>query len=190
MSDYLKSFAKLEDHQQNNFDDGGGGYDFTTRRLKMDLDRKFSNLSNLAASKGYEIPLHVLNELAESAYKKTELLASRLANVIFKNEISTAIDSKKVVTLKDALELGESYAHGLPAYWVNEKIKSFKKKKWEVRDLLESSVGSWEPSFDTELWSMAGNLNLFIQNVQQVDAEGKADIPAQMVQVLEWKPNY
>lgn len=70
------------------------------------------------------------------------------------------------------------------------KIKSFKKKKWEVRDLLESSVGSWEPSFDTELWSMAGNLNLFIQNVQQVDAEGKADIPAQMVQVLEWKPNY
>jgi hypothetical protein len=70
------------------------------------------------------------------------------------------------------------------------KIKSFKKKKWEVRDLLESSVGSWEPSFDTELWSMTGNLNLFIQNVQQVDAEGKADIPAQMVQVLEWKPNY
>ncbi len=70
------------------------------------------------------------------------------------------------------------------------KIKSFKKKKWEVRDLLESSVGSWEPSFDTELWRMAGNLNLFIQNVQQVDAEGKADIPAQMVQVLEWKPNY
>ncbi|UUA75114.1 SNF2-related protein [Cellvibrio sp. QJXJ] len=128
LSDYLKSFAKLEDHQQNNFDDGGGGYDFTTRRLKMDLDRKFINLSNLAASNGYEIPLHVLNELAESAYKKTELLASRLANVIFKNEISTAIDSKKVVTLKDALELGESYAHGLPAYWVNEKIKSFKNR--------------------------------------------------------------
>jgi len=70
------------------------------------------------------------------------------------------------------------------------EIKNFKKSKWEVKDLLNSSVGSWEPSFDTELWNTTGNLNLFIQNVQQVDAEGKADIPAQIVQVLEWKPSF
>lgn len=70
------------------------------------------------------------------------------------------------------------------------KIKNFKKNKWSVQDLTDTSVGSWEPSFDTELWSKKGKLNLFIQSVQQVDGEGKADIPAQMVQVLEWKPDF
>ncbi len=70
------------------------------------------------------------------------------------------------------------------------KIKNFKRNKWEVKDLLNSSVGSWEPSFDTELWKIKESLNLFIQNVQQLDSEGKANIPAQMIQVLEWKPKY
>lgn len=69
------------------------------------------------------------------------------------------------------------------------KIRNFKKNKWSVHDLSDASVGSWEPSYDTELWSKKGVLNLFIQNVQQVDGEGKADIPAKMVQVLEWSPN-
>lgn len=70
------------------------------------------------------------------------------------------------------------------------KIRNFKKSKWTVMDLTNMSVDSWEPSFDTELWSKKGELNLFIQKVQQVDAEGRADIPAQMVQVLEWRPNF
>ncbi|MBC8054585.1 MAG: BNR-4 repeat-containing protein [Sphingobacteriaceae bacterium] len=69
-------------------------------------------------------------------------------------------------------------------------IKNFKKNKWSVSDLTNTSAGSWEPSFDTELWSRKRTLNLFLQNVQQVDAEGKANIPPQMVQVLEWKPNF
>jgi hypothetical protein len=66
-------------------------------------------------------------------------------------------------------------------------IKNLKSQKWNVKDLTETSVGSWEPSFDTELWKNKGYLNLFIQNVDQVDAEGKSTIPPQMVQVLEWK---
>jgi hypothetical protein len=70
------------------------------------------------------------------------------------------------------------------------KIKNFDKKRWSVFDLTSASVGSWEPSFDTELWSKRKILNLFIQDVQQIDAEGKADIPAQMVRVLEWKPDF
>jgi len=70
------------------------------------------------------------------------------------------------------------------------ELKNLKKSKWKVFDLTQSEVGSWEPTFDTELWKDTGKLNLFIQNVKQVDGEGKANIPAQMVQVLEWKPNF
>ena len=70
------------------------------------------------------------------------------------------------------------------------KIKNLEKKKWKVKDLTTASVGSWEPTFDTELWKEKGILNLFLQHVQQVDSEGKANIPPQMVQLLEWKPNF
>ncbi|TDH21343.1 neuraminidase [Segetibacter sp. 3557_3] len=60
--------------------------------------------------------------------------------------------------------------------------------KWQIKDLSTQSVGSWEPSYDTELWKNKGVLNLFVQNVQQVDAEGVAATTPQPVQVLEWKP--
>ncbi|MBD0288522.1 MAG: neuraminidase, partial [Flavisolibacter sp.] len=56
------------------------------------------------------------------------------------------------------------------------------------KDLTPTTVGSWEPTYDTELWKEKGMLHLFVQNVEQVDAEGKADIPPQMVEVLEWAP--
>ncbi|MEJ7767206.1 MAG: BNR repeat-containing protein [Chitinophagaceae bacterium] len=59
---------------------------------------------------------------------------------------------------------------------------------WRIKDLTQTGVGSWEPSYDTELWKEKGMLNLFIEEVEQVDAEGKADVPPTMVQVLEWKP--
>ncbi len=70
------------------------------------------------------------------------------------------------------------------------KISNFKKCRWRVSDLTTGSVGSWEPTFDTELWKDKNTLNLFLQNVQQVDGEGKADVPPQMVQVLEWDPDF
>ena len=59
---------------------------------------------------------------------------------------------------------------------------------WQVRDLTAYPVGAWEPSFDTELWRQDGTLSLFVQNVQQVDGEGQANVVPQPVQVLDWKP--
>ena len=66
--------------------------------------------------------------------------------------------------------------------------RNIRKNKWQVNDLTEKSVGSWEPSYDTELWHDYGLLHLFVQYVEQVDAEGKAELPAQMIEVLEWNP--
>ena len=68
---------------------------------------------------------------------------------------------------------------------MNENIKG---KDWIIRDLTETEVGDWEPSYDTELWKKRSILNLFIQKVTQVDGEGKASVGASAVQVLEWKP--
>jgi hypothetical protein len=66
--------------------------------------------------------------------------------------------------------------------------KNLANKDWKVIDLSSSSVGSWEPTYDTELWKEKHWLHLFLQNVEQVDAEGKANMPPQVVQVLEWNP--
>ena len=65
---------------------------------------------------------------------------------------------------------------------------NMKKGKWQISDLTQQSLGSWEPTYDTELWKEQGLLHLFIQNVVQADAEGNSATPAQPVQVLEWDP--
>jgi hypothetical protein len=57
---------------------------------------------------------------------------------------------------------------------------------WQLKDLTSETLGSWEPSYDTELWKNKGILNLYIQKVVQLDAEGKADIKPSPVQVLEY----
>lgn len=69
-------------------------------------------------------------------------------------------------------------------------INKIKKRNWEILDLTQYSVGSWEPSFDTELWKEKSILNLFVQKVEQVDGEGKANIRPQLISVLEWKPKF
>ncbi len=61
------------------------------------------------------------------------------------------------------------------------------KNKWRVEDLTTFTLGSWEPTFDTELWKIQQELHLFIQNVEQVDGEGRADLTPQEIQVLELK---
>jgi hypothetical protein len=66
--------------------------------------------------------------------------------------------------------------------------KNIGKEEWKVVDLTQTSVGSWEPTYDTELWKEKKLLHLFVQNVEQVDAEGQAKLPPQMVRVLEWDP--
>ncbi|MEO6229505.1 MAG: BNR repeat-containing protein [Ferruginibacter sp.] len=63
-----------------------------------------------------------------------------------------------------------------------------KKGGWQLEDLTQESVGSWEPSYDTELWKHKKILNLFVQHTEQIDGEGRADMPPQMVQVLWWNP--
>ncbi|MDL2353768.1 MAG: BNR repeat-containing protein [Pseudomonadota bacterium] len=67
-------------------------------------------------------------------------------------------------------------------------IADFDAGRWAVRDLGQASVGAWEPSFDTELWRRDGELDLFVQDVRQADAEGSADGAPSMVRVLQWKP--
>lgn len=64
-----------------------------------------------------------------------------------------------------------------------------KKGNWKVSDLTDFAVGSWEPTYDSELWKKKNIVNLFVQKVEQADAEGKADIAPQMVRVLEWRPS-
>ncbi|MBW3637107.1 MAG: BNR repeat-containing protein [Armatimonadetes bacterium] len=62
------------------------------------------------------------------------------------------------------------------------------RKEWRVVDLLKESVGSWEPSYDPEMWKRAGTLHLFVQRVGQGDAETLEDLPPQEVSILEWSP--
>jgi hypothetical protein len=59
--------------------------------------------------------------------------------------------------------------------------------KWQVSDLTNFAVGSWEPTYDTELWKDKKSLHLFVENVQQVDGEGVAEAQPEMVNVLEVK---
>lgn len=62
------------------------------------------------------------------------------------------------------------------------------KGNWTLSDISTGSVGSWEPSYDTELWMNRKILNLFVQNTTQIDGEGTAVVKPQPVQVMEWKP--
>jgi len=65
--------------------------------------------------------------------------------------------------------------------------KDISKESWLCKDLTTASVGEWEPTFDTELWAKKKRLDLFVQKVEQVDGEGKANAQPTPVQVLTWK---
>ncbi|NOT93742.1 BNR repeat-containing protein [Ferruginibacter sp.] len=58
---------------------------------------------------------------------------------------------------------------------------------WQVKDVSGFSVGSWEPTFDTELWKRKKQLHLFVQYTDQKDGEGKANILPQPITVYEIK---
>lgn len=62
---------------------------------------------------------------------------------------------------------------------------NLKKRTWTIRDLTDFSVDSWEPTFDTELWRNMEEVHIFVQNTSQIDGEGLAEIPPQMIYVLE-----
>jgi BNR repeat-containing family member len=63
--------------------------------------------------------------------------------------------------------------------------KNSLKPEWQIEDLTTESVGSWEPTYDTELWKNKGKLHIFIQKVEQIDGEGLGRVPPQMVRVME-----
>lgn len=69
-------------------------------------------------------------------------------------------------------------------------IADFDAGRWSLRDLTGTSVGAWEPSYDTELWKRSGQLHLFVQEVRQVDGEGMAAVAPSTVRVLEWTPHF
>jgi len=67
---------------------------------------------------------------------------------------------------------------------INKNIAS---NHWQIKDITAGSVGSWEPTYDTELWKQKKQLHLFVQYTDQKDGEGKADILPQPIDVLEIK---
>src|SRR5690606_24178056 len=64
-------------------------------------------------------------------------------------------------------------------------LTDWETQTWELQDLTDTSLGEWEPSYDLDLWRDAGILDVFVQNVRQIDGEGLADYPPQYVYVLE-----
>jgi hypothetical protein len=71
---------------------------------------------------------------------------------------------------------------------VSVAIGDLRKRKWNLMDLTTTSVGAWEPTFDSELWKDKGVLHLFVQHVEQSDAEGLTQTPPRLVYILEWSP--
>lgn len=61
--------------------------------------------------------------------------------------------------------------------------------KWKIKDLTTESLGDWEPSYDTELWKYKTILNLYLQQVNQVDGEGQMVSKPTKIDVIQWKPN-
>ncbi|MFT3746557.1 MAG: BNR repeat-containing protein [Pyrinomonadaceae bacterium] len=62
------------------------------------------------------------------------------------------------------------------------------KTDWKTIDLDPADVGSWEPTFDQNLWNRKKTLSLFVQKVGQGDGEGLEQLPPQPISILEWKP--
>jgi len=56
---------------------------------------------------------------------------------------------------------------------------------WHTRLITDYSVGSWEPSYDTELWRRYKKLHLFVQKVGQGDSETLENLPAQYIKIYE-----
>jgi BNR repeat-containing family member len=67
-------------------------------------------------------------------------------------------------------------------------MKNLSAPHWDIVDLTNTDMGSWEPTYDIELWNQKKIIDLFIQHVEQADAEGLVKSKPQMISVLEWNP--
>ncbi len=56
---------------------------------------------------------------------------------------------------------------------------------WNFSVVKDDPVGSWEPTYDTELWRREGKLHLFVQKAGQGDGETLESVDAQPVRILE-----
>jgi hypothetical protein len=56
--------------------------------------------------------------------------------------------------------------------------------RWEIADLTASTVGDWEPTYDTELWKDQQILQLYVQYVDQIDGEGISDTSSKPIRVI------
>jgi len=65
---------------------------------------------------------------------------------------------------------------------------NLKQNRWTMTDLTTTSVGNWEPSYDTERWKNESVLSLFVQRTGQGDGETLENLAPQPVYILEWKP--
>lgn len=63
-----------------------------------------------------------------------------------------------------------------------------RQNQWAATDLTTTSVGNWEPSYDTERWKKEQVLSLFVQRTGQGDGETLENLPPQPVYILEWAP--
>lgn len=61
-----------------------------------------------------------------------------------------------------------------------------KSKQWLLREISPESVGLWEPSYDRVLWRKENKLHIYLQKVEQADAEGLTDVDATPVSILEY----
>ncbi|KJD34826.1 neuraminidase [Tamlana nanhaiensis] len=58
------------------------------------------------------------------------------------------------------------------------------KPSWKITDLTKTSLGQWEPNYDAALWQSKKILNIFVQNVTQIDGEGLAENQSSPVEIL------
>ncbi|TDD94219.1 neuraminidase [Flavobacterium cellulosilyticum] len=58
---------------------------------------------------------------------------------------------------------------------------------WNITDLTPNSIGQWEPNYDLNLWKTDRKLNIFSQEVTQIDGEGVAKLQPTMIRIVELK---
>lgn len=65
------------------------------------------------------------------------------------------------------------------------KLGDIRENNYEIVDIFPTSLGAWEPTFDTELWKNKRRLALYIQRTEQKDGEGLLDAAPTEVKVIE-----
>lgn len=58
---------------------------------------------------------------------------------------------------------------------------------WQIKDILQEDLGSWEPSFDTEYWKQYRRLYIFTQRSEQEDGEGRGKLEPQPVRIVGYQ---